>query len=451
MFTYNGKTIKRVGFLGYGKSNAGIHDYLRRHFGGLRFILRSDFELDTFVGDFHEIHVGKAAYEKIYEDILFLSPSVRRDKAALMLAEARGVTLSSDAEFFLTRTSSDVFAVTGSDGKSTTTTLASMMLADSYFAAIPCGNIGEAMTPHLDDAENFAYAAELSSFQLTYMKPTVRRAVITNVTKNHLNWHSSFDEYVSAKRNVFENAKDRIINFDCEVSRNFAKDFPIFAVFSSRTSEAALKKALKAEIYVTEKDGYITVCGERMLALRDIRVSGEYNVLNFMAAIALSYGFADKERILNTATDFGGLRHRREFIREHLGVKYYNSSIDSSPKRTSATLSSFAQGSLTVILGGRSKGLDFAELIPSLRRYAKAIVLMGECSDEIERELLTDDVFGKDIAYVKKRCLRDATEYAASIAKDGDTVILSPAATSYDEFKNFEERGDAFRDIINGL
>ena len=448
MFIYDGKEIKSVGFLGYGKSNEGIQNYLKGHFNGLRFILRSDSQIEVRDGIFHKIHIGSSAYDEINEDILFLSPSARRDKKELREAHARGVILSSDAEFFLSNTDSDVFAVTGSDGKSTTTTLTAMMLADSYVSAIPCGNIGEAMTPHLDDEAGYAYAAELSSFQLTYMKPRVRRAVITNITENHLNWHTSFDEYINAKRGVFENAKERIINFDCEISRGFAKEYPIFAVFSRKKSEAELRRALNAEIYVTEKDGYITVSGKAMLALRDIRINGAHNVLNFMAAIAMSYGIASKEQIFRVAKNFSGLRHRCEFIREVRGVRYYNSSIDSSPKRTCATLSTF-QGRVTVILGGRSKGLDFSELIPVLKKKARTVVLMGECAEEIEGVILKSGDF--KIPYTKLRSFEDAVKYASYAAKDGDTVILSPAATSYDGFRNFEERGDAFREIINAL
>lgn len=450
MFTYNGKRIKSVGFLGYGKSNKGIRDYLGRHFDGLRFVLRSDAPVNDCRETFQSIHVGSAVYEKFDEDVLFLSPSARRDKKELAIAKKRGVILSSDAEFFLKNTKSDVFAVTGSDGKSTTTTLTSMMLAESYSNAVPCGNIGEAMTPHLDDCGDFAYVAELSSFQLMYMKPRVRRALITNITKNHLNWHASFDEYIEAKRNVFENAKERIINFDCEISRGFAKDYPIFATFSQKANESELKRNVKSEIYVTQKDGFITVSGDRVLALSDIRIGGAHNVLNFMAAIAMSYGLAKKELILQTAKNFAGLRHRCEFIREVRGVSYYDSSIDSSPKRTSATLDSFSTR-VIVILGGRSKGLDFSELIPALKRKAKAIVLMGECAEEIAGELSKDSAFECDIPYTKKCRLRDAAEYAISIAECTDSVVLSPAATSYDEFRNFEERGDAFREIINGL
>lgn len=450
MFIYKGKTVKSIGLFGYGKSNAGIYKYFSSFGDEFRFTLRTDAPCDTGGVKFEKLLLGGIALKRINEDILFLSPSVRRDKPELEFAEKRGVILSSDAEFFLSLTKSDIYAVTGSDGKSTTTTLSSLMLRDSYDRVIPCGNIGEAMTPHLKDGDGAAYCAELSSFQLSYMKPKTRRALITNITENHLNWHSSFDEYISAKRNIFENAKERIINFDCPIVRSFAKDYPIFAVFSRKVDESELRRRVKAEVYVTESDGFILASGERILATSDIKVKGEHNVLNFMAAIAMSYGLAPREVIRSTASEFSGLPHRCELIREVCGVKYYDSSIDSSPKRTVATLRTF-DGNVIVILGGRSKGLDFSELVPPLIEKAKSVIVIGECAHEIVEVLKRHSTFGRAIPFTAKEDLGEAVKYAASIAARGDSVLLSPAATSYDKYKNFEERGDAFRELINGL
>ena len=450
MFIYKGKAIKSIGLFGYGKSNEGIYKYLSSLGEDLRFTLRTDTPCDTGGVKFEKLLLGGVALKRINEDILFLSPSVRRDKPELEFAEKRGVILSSDAEFFLSLTKADIYAVTGSDGKSTTTTLSSLMLRDSYASVIPCGNIGEAMTPHLHDGDGVAYCAELSSFQLSYMKPIVKRALITNITENHLNWHTSFKEYINAKRNIFENAKERIINFDCPITRSFAKDYPIFAVFSRKESEDELRRKIRAELYVTERDGSIVASGERMLATSDIMVNGEHNVLNFMAAIAMSYGLASRDHIRSIALEFSGLPHRCEFIREHRGVKYYDSSIDSSPNRTIETLKSF-NDKVIVILGGRSKGLDFSPLVPALREKAKAIVITGECAPEISEVLSRHSAFGNTIPFAVKDDLCEAVEYAAANAVYGDSVLLSPAATSYDKYKNFEERGDAFRDLINGL
>ena len=451
MFFFGGRFIKTVGFLGLGKSNIGVLEYLNRHYSNLNFILRCEnaYKKTNFV--FRKTFLGQNALDCIDEDILFLSPSVRRDRPELILAERRGVILTSDAEFFFSFTNADVYAVTGSDGKSTTTYLSSCMLADEYRRVIASGNIGEAMTPHLDDPCGTAHVTELSSFQLSYMKPRVKRAVITNITENHLNWHKSFDEYISAKRNLFYNADERIINFDCKTTRMAVGDFNIFAVFSKNQSERALRGEIRAEHYVSLSNGFITVSGEPILDIKKIKVPGEHNILNFMAAIAMSLGISKKDGITKLAEEFGGLRHRCELIHESDGVKFYDSSIDSSPKRCAATLECFSQR-VILILGGRSKGLDFRELLPTLSKKTKYILLTGECRGEIKRLLESDKNFGDGkIPFYETEDFENAIRHANKIARSGDSVLLSPAATSYDLFSSFEERGDIFRKIIKDI
>ncbi|MBE6644944.1 MAG: UDP-N-acetylmuramoyl-L-alanine--D-glutamate ligase [Ruminococcaceae bacterium] len=451
MFFFDGRFIKTVGFLGLGKSNIGVLEYLRKHYSNLNYILRceSGYRKTDFV--FGKIFLGQNALDCIEEDILFLSPSVRRDRPELIRAEARGVVLTSDAEFFFSFTDADVYAVTGSDGKSTTTYLSSQLLKRKYKQVIASGNIGEAMTPHLDDPGGTAHAAELSSFQLSYMKPKVKRAVITNITENHLNWHKSFDEYISAKRNLFYNAEERIINFDCKTTRIAAGDFDIFAVFSKNSCEKAMRDEIRAKHYISLSNGFITVSGEPMLDARKIKLKGEHNILNFMAATAMSLGIAKKENIAELAESFGGLRHRRELVLESDGVGYFDSSIDSSPKRCAATLESFSER-VILILGGRSKGLDFGELLPTLARKTKYILLTGECRGEIKRLLERDCRFGDGkIPFHETEDFDGAIRHAHKIAKSGDSVLLSPAATSYDLFSSFEERGNRFKKTITDI
>ena len=447
MFSLNGKSIRRVGFLGFGRSNAGVLEYLSRHFSDIDVTVRCKNSEDCPKNFAHRIFFGSDMLKKIDEDVLFISPSARRDIPELTEAIENGVILSSDAEFFFSNSDADVYGVTGSDGKSTTTLLASRLLSKSYGKAIPSGNIGEAMTPHLDDDVGTAYVTELSSFLLMYMKPKTRRAAITNISKNHLNWHKSFSEYIDAKRNIFDSARERIINFDCPISRSFARDYDVFAAVSQNLDESALRNKISAQIYVTLKDGKINVCGEDMLDTSHIMLGGTHNVANFMTAIALSYGMCDKDDILSLAESFRGLRHRCELVGTVNGVKYYDSSIDSSPKRCAQTLNMFSER-VTVILGGRSKGLDFSELIPALLAKAERIIITGECAEEIENAL-NKSPEALEIPRVVIDDFYDAAEYAKKTSKYGDSVVLSPAATSYDKFKNFEERGDAFAKIIN--
>ncbi len=448
MFYYNERLIRTVGFVGLGKSNVGVLLYLKKHYKNLEFTLRSSSPVGFGEGTFKKCYFGKDSFNYITEDILFLSPSVRRDIPELMRAARAGVILSSDTELFFSRVTSDIYAVSGSDGKSTTTYLTASLLKGSYKNVYPCGNIGEAMTPHLDDESGAAQVTELSSFQLFYSKPKSNRAVITNITENHLNWHKSFEEYIEAKKNILFRAGERVINYDCPVLRRLVKDFRIFAVFSKAHSEEYLKRKISAELYITLSDGIITASGEPILDVRKIRVGGEYNVLNFMAAIAMSYGRCTKDDVVRLAESFRGLRHRCELIAERNGVRYYDSSIDSSPKRCAATLSGFSER-VTVILGGKSKGLDFSELLPTLSKKTKRVILTGECAYEIKEILDSDKSFSSlGIPYDVIEDFGEAVKYSITTAEPGDSVILSPAATSYDKFKNFEERGDCFAKLI---
>ncbi|MBO7303680.1 MAG: UDP-N-acetylmuramoyl-L-alanine--D-glutamate ligase [Clostridia bacterium] len=448
MFKYGEKRIRKVGLLGLGKSNLGVYSYLSRHFPTLSFTVRAD-KLSDGVPEWAErLLIGDRAFSDIDEDILFLSPSVRRDCPVLTDAVAREVMLSSDAEFFFQHNESDVYAVTGSDGKSTTVYLTSRLLLGGYRSALPLGNFGEAMTPHLDDAPGYATVAELSSFQLNYLKPKSVRCAITNLTPNHLNWHKSFSEYAGAKANILPGAKETVLNYDCPESRKlFAKTRP-YAVISRRLSLRALVREVSAEIYVYEREGRIYINGEPMLDTKKIRAFSDYNVSNFACAMALAYGKYDKELLYGIAEGFGGLPHRCELVGEKDGVRYYDSSIDSSPKRCAATLSRFS-GNVILILGGRSKGLDFSELVPPLLRVARKIIITGECADEIEAALLRDtDFLRSGIKYLKIQDFFDAVGAATDSAVSGDAVLLSPAATSFDRFKSFEERGDAFKSFL---
>jgi UDP-N-acetylmuramoylalanine--D-glutamate ligase len=451
MFDYNGKSIKKIGFLGLGKSNIGICQYLLNKLKNPQITLRCHTANDVSGITANRIFTGKNMLCDIDEDILFISPSARRDVRELIDAKRRGVILSSDAEFFFSLSHSDIYTITGSDGKSTTTYLTSCLLSEAYRDAVPCGNFGEALTPHLDDDPNTAYVAELSSFQLMYMNPKSERSLITNISKNHLNWHSSFEEYINAKRNIFDNSGQRIINYDCEITRSVARDYGIFAVFSRKESESALRRKINADIYVTEEDGKILVSGEKVLDIGDILVGKNHNVLNFMSAIAMSFGKCKNESIVTLAKGFGGLPNRCEFVAKIRGVSYFNSSIDSSPKRCVATLNMFSER-VILIIGGRSKGLDFAELIPILKEKTKSIIITGECGREIECLLKSDKDFTESkIPFLRIDSFIDAVKYSAHTAKPGDTVLLSPAATSFDCFKNFEERGEFFKKTVKGL
>jgi len=247
----------RIGLVGIGKSSVGVYEYLKGRCPDVKVTLRSNeaAEIDGLVPE--RSFFGKNAYSNIDEDILFFSPSARRDVPQVIEAKKRGVILSSDAEMFFLLSKADVYAVTGSDGKSTTTYLCSKLLEDSYTSVIPAGNFGEPLSRHIEDAHGTAVVAELSSFQLNYMKPKSQRCVITNISKNHLNWHSSFGEYIEAKGNILDNACERVYNADCNISCEFMKTFPAFSIFSLTLDEKDIRKKYAAELYIYIKDGKV--------------------------------------------------------------------------------------------------------------------------------------------------------------------------------------------------
>ncbi len=440
------KEIKSVGVVGLGKSSIGVIDYISHGYKNVSFCLRSDkpvSENDAMcVTKFAKIEQRERAFHNIEEDVLFLSPSVRRDRPELRLAEKSGVLLSSDAELFFEKFTGDVYAVSGSDGKSTTSKILSLLLSERYGTAPAIGNIGEAMSP-LINSKFKAAVTELSSFQLMNFSPHAKRALITNISPNHLDWHTSFEEYRAAKENLMRYSEERIFNYDCEYSREMLSRYPAFAVYSSVFAEKELTKCLKAQVYLSRKDGYIIANGEKILDTGAIKAASEHNFINFMAAIAASFGLVSRAHIEKVAATFSGLKHRNEFIGNFGGISYFESSIDSSPKRTVTTLSS--HGAVTLILGGRSKGLDYGELTLPLEEKAVAIVLVGENRDEILSAISRGSKISEGVIPVMRaECLEEAVKLAATVTKTGGTVLFSPASTSFDAFKNFEERGDFF-------
>ncbi len=443
-FIYHGKKIKSVGVFGLGKSNIGVIRYLNRCDTNIRFTLRQDGEIDINdamrVTKFDRVLTKDKALSDISEDIIFLSPSTKRERFW-----GTGATLLSDAELFFDLAKRDVFAVSGSDGKSTTTTLNSLILTNSGVENSCIGNVGEPMSPHID--EDFAAVVELSSFQLKYLNVNFGRTLVTNITPNHLDWHTSYDDYIQTKAKLFTNAKEPIINLDDKVSASFIDKIKPFAVFSTKMSEKELTNA-KAELIGYVKDGFICVNGEKILDTGAILSKNSYNIANFLGAILLSYGYATEDGIYRTARSFSSLKHRCETVFEHNGTVYVDSSIDSTPQRCITTLKSLDRR-VILIIGGRTKGLDFSVLIPYIIKYAKALILTGESGKDAFRQLMETQEYKRakiPTDYVPE--FDGAVLSAIKKAEATDTVLLSPAFTSYDSFKNFEERGDRFKEII---
>ncbi len=437
-FIYRGKNIRRVGFFGFGRSNLGVKEYLDREFPGLEYILRCDREVST--EGFDRVRCGADAYGVPYEDVVFISPGARRDREGFVKMESRGVILSSDAELFIESASMPVFAVSGSDGKSSTTTMAASILN-----APAIGNIGVAMSPLLLKDNIECAVAELSSFQLLWHSPRVRRAVITNISPNHLDWHRSYEEYISAKENLLREAEERVFNLECKVSREMIGRYRADIVYSTKMCSKEMRKHVNADAYIGVDDGYIEANGVKILHTGAVKLKNAHTLTNLVCAIALTYGYATNEDVERVARGFCGLAHRCEEVGCFGGVRYIDSSIDSTPKRTATTLNSLS-GEWIVILGGRNKGLDYREIVEPLRARSCLAVLTGESGKEIAKVLC-----GTGIEYIYEPDFDVAVRIAVSESVGMEGVILSPASTSFDRFRDFEERGNYFKELIRKI
>lgn len=405
---------------------------------------------------------GKDYLENIEGDIIFRAPGIRPDLPQIKAATDRGALRTSEMEFFLEITPATVLGITGSDGKTTTTTLTSKILAQELAQTGKGrvwvgGNIG---TPLLDQAEkmtedDFA-VVELSSFQLQTMTRSPLRSVVTNLTPNHLNWHTGMEEYTQAKCNIFSHEPITHVTFNAEneITYSLAKEskIPVTLFSSSAKSYAETVKEVAGASAIYERGGVIYFSDgkteEEVIKISDIKLPGRHNVENYMAAISITRPYVSKDSVREVARTFGGVEHRLEFVRELEGVKYYNSSIDSSPTRTAAALSALRVKPI-VICGGYDKNIPFEPLAEALTARAKAVVLTGATAPKIKASL--DKVGANDLKIVFEPDFKGAVEAAKNMAADGDTVLLSPACASFDAFKNFEERGNTFKNIVNSF
>lgn len=413
----------------------------------------------------HEPTLGLCDRGDLSDTVIFRSPGIRPDAGDLPEAVRRGALLTSEMEMFVAGTPARIFAVTGSDGKTTTTTLTHLLLSEAVKdgKVYVGGNIG---TPLLDRmremTENDIAVLELSSFQLQTMRGPALRAAITNISPNHLNWHTDMEEYTAAKYHVFGEATEKlVVNAKNELSSKAAELFPGRVAFFTAhnapedTFETLTGGRPDSEAVFLRGDDIVFSDGvteEVVLRRSDIILPGIHNVENYMTAIALTRGLVGNDAVARVASTFGGVEHRFEFVRKLDGVRYYNSSIDSSPSRTAAALSNLSNRPV-VICGGRDKHVPFEPLAEALFEKASAVVLTGEAAPQIEAAIRavapTRPDGGKSLNVVNVPDFDLAVAKARELAVPGSAVVLSPGCTSFDRFPNFEVRGNHFKDLVN--
>ena len=441
--SFRGKT---VAFIGLGVSNLPIAELFVS--AGVRCTVRANKTPDdqTPLSLLKEHGVpftfGEGYLANLDEDVLFLAPAVRPDLPELRQAAERGAVITSEMQEFFRLCPCKCIGVTGSDGKTTTTTLVARLLEAAGHRVHLGGNIGKNLLIQLDDirAEDYA-VVELSSFQLFKMNLSPEIALITNLAPNHLDWHKGMEEYADAKANIFSHqGKDGllILNRDDPYAERYA------AQANGRILWISGQEKLPDGVWF-DGEG-IHRGGKLLLREEDILLVGRHNRYNYAQALAALGELVPVEAARTVARTFGGVEHRIEFLREKGGVKFYNSSIDSSPSRTAACLNSFAQ-KVIVICGGYDKKIPLQPLGPLFSEKAKAAVLCGATAEKIEEVLLS--VGYKN--YVRETDFEKAVLTAVQMAEPGDCIVLSPAAASFDMFKNFAERGETFRRIVMNL
>lgn len=456
-YDFNGK---RCAVLGLGVSNLPLIDFLLDR--GARVSARdqkpvddTDVRIAAWRARGVEFVCGDGYLDGIDTDFVFRSPGIRPDVAQIADAIKRGAVLLSEMELFFELCPAKILAVTGSDGKTTTTTLTYKLLEAEAEKegkgrrVFVGGNIGAPLLPRLREMREEDYAVvELSSFQLMTMQKSAWGAAITNISPNHLNWHTDMDEYTRAKYNIYSGDTRRIVlNADNPLSSAAAKmGYAEKIVFSLNRRQ----NDFCGDVKIYEDDGYICVNGKKVLKIADIRLPGRFNIANYMCAIGMTLDLVSQETITALAKSFGGVEHRNEFVREVSGVEFYNSSIDSSPSRTMAALSAYPKKPI-IICGGRDKHVPFDELAELILQKAKALVLTGEAKEQILAAVKNAKHYDSAFPITVRDNFADAVEAARGLASSGDIVLLSPACTSFDAFKNFEERGRAFKSIVNSF
>ena len=387
------------------------------------------------------IFLGDEFYKGMTAEIAFRTPGMHPANPAVRHLSECGAKITSEMAAFFEVCPCPIIAVTGSDGKTTTTTLISEMLKAAGKTVWLGGNIGTPLLPLTRQMKPTDVAVvELSSFQLLDMEHSPHRAVVTNLSPNHLDVHKDMQEYVEAKKNIFvhQTASDiLVLNADNAITASFC---------GNGTTHFFTRQGKQAHLQLL--DGVIYRGGQPVLRTADILLPGVHNIENYMAAIGAVEGLVSDEHILHVARNFGGVEHRIELVRIKDGVRFYNDSIASSPSRTIAGLRSFRE-KVILIAGGYDKHIPYDVLGPEICAHVKKLFLCGATAPQIRAAVASCEGYKPEM--VDCGTFENAVRAAAAEATEGDVVLMSPASASFDEFKNFMVRGDFFKKIVKEL
>ena len=448
---------KKVAIIGLGISNKPLIEYLY-NLGAIITVFdnrtqeKIDEDIWNKVVEYNlKYSVGENYLSKLVGfDYIFRSPSCRPDLPEIEAEVKKGAILTSEIELVLKLTPSKTVGITGSDGKTTTTSLIYEILKKKYKCFLG-GNIGTPLFTRIAEMKpEDIVVLELSSFQLMNMDVSTDIAVVTNISPNHLNVHKDYQEYIDSKANIFTHQNENgilVINYDNDITKNFAKIANGKVVYFSRKT-----KLPNGVIY---DEDTIKICENdlrrHIINRKNIKIRGLHNIENICAAIAATSSLVEPEVQAEAISEFTGVEHRLEFVRELDGVKWYNDSISSSPNRTIAGLNSYNE-KIVLIAGGRDKHLDYEPIAKPIIDNVSTLILMGETAEKIKNAVVRElEIEKKELNIIRVKNVEEAVLEAKAQAKNGEVVLFSPASTSFDMFKNFEERGKKFKEEVNKL
>lgn len=449
---------KKVAIIGLGVSNIPLIDYFYNLGASVAFfdkrpVEKLDKEAVQKIHNYNfDLYLGENNLENLKGfSIIFRSPSCRLDTPEIIDEVRKGAVLTSEIEMLMQTCPATIIGITGSDGKTTTTSLIYEIIKQSGKKCYLGGNIGFPLfTKVREMTPEDVVVLELSSFQLMDMQISPHIAVITNISPNHLDIHKSYEEYIEAKKNIFKSQNKNdilVINYDNEITKEFKNEANGKVIYFSRKT-----KLDDGIIYDDEK---IKECKDKVrrhiLNVKDIHLRGVHNYENVCAAIAATASLVEPKVQAKAIQNFKGVAHRLEFVREIDGVKWYNDSIGTSPTRTIAGLNSFDE-KIVLIAGGYDKHLDYTPIAKPIVENVSKLILMGATAEKIEKVVRDElEVQGKDMPIYHCSSLNEVVNKAKEIATPDEIVLFSPASASFDLFKNFEERGNLFKELVNNL
>ena len=444
---------KKVAVVGIGVSNIPLINFLVKLDAKVTaFDIKTEDKLGMIAEEFKNKGVKLSLGENYLDnlsgfDVVFKTPSMRIDCDALVRAKEEGAYITSEMEEFVRYCKGKIYGVTGSDGKTTTTTIISKLLEKQGYKTWVGGNIGTPLFSQIEDIKkDDMVVLELSSFQLMTMDLPIDVAICTNLAPNHLDMHKDMQEYIDSKKNIFlygEKNGVLVVNRENEITYSFEKEA------KGEVREFSSKRVLKNGAYY--ENGKLYLEGKEVISRNEILLKGMHNVENYLAAFIATKDDVEINTMREVCKTFGGVEHRCELVREIDGVKYYNDSIASSPTRTLAGLKAFDE-EVILIAGGYDKHIPFKPLADEGYKFIKTLILLGDTKEKIKEVFnVLKEEKGIEIKIIEVNDLEEAVSKAREISKSGDIITLSPACASFDMFPNFMARGDKFKEIVNAL